>query len=893
MKIMNNVSSMLALGELKRNDTAFGKTMKKLSTGIKLNSAGDGASSYSISKKMRTRLRALEQCEDNAFTGQRLLSIALGAVDEQLQMGKRLREITLEAMTDSVTDKDRRVLQREVDQILDQMDDIAYNTEYNGQKLLCDRTVKTYTTTWNYYNNDNVQHESLDKNGDTLPILAQADLASTPGYDKDEGWTVPPGTYRQLPETPVYDATSLVRGDLYTEIPAENTWVWSNEFNKVCKVQKEVPRGDLYVDDGSGNKKYIEVAGKTPALNQKSTISNVYNIGTDPLGRDCQGSTLPAAPSAGQSVWSSDFNKVLPVQSDNGKLYVTDGTQIRYVEVENITPARNTVSTTTNIYTIKHPQVPPPSSIGNQYALSEVPSFDASGNITTPVYDVTKTPGTGKLSIFDNSVQTSPRTSVYELDFSKLQEAYDNGKVDIPSGLHNTGFSVECGECTTDPNNPHCPQYISVLFDANTTESHTYYGTLSSSINYGHPEPNPVYYVVGVKNLDKNNIEKSLSEILYNGIKEAQKNEVFNTATAPSDLHQMYTKLAEDEKVKSGISGDDSVDFANRHHLDLNYHKETGKLTLSKYGPIMRIKNSTLGSIEEVTDSVSEKLDYKELVIQGDPKSSFKTIEKLYSTTFNDLFMDLADDKAIIHKEVIGTRKWLVTPGSSGTPGSAVIVGDTTSNSDMDTVISTAPPPPAGTPPAGMIKVPVYRVDIVYEDVLTEPDENDNCRVEKRPKKVMVIDHYEDQPASSGTPAPPQASSGSDNYEYGATTPTGRGDNSYWLEENEIQVTACHKFDCVLTRKKATIFLSALDPAIDKLLDVATTLGAETSRLDFTSSNLTTEHENLSSAESVIRDADMAREMTAFAKHSLLMQASQSMLAQSNQNASQVMSLLQ
>ena len=97
----------------------------------------------------------------------------------------------------------------------------------------------------------------------------------------------------------------------------------------------------------------------------------------------------------------------------------------------------------------------------------------------------------------------------------------------------------------------------------------------------------------------------------------------------------------------------------------------------------------------------------------------------------------------------------------------------------------------------------------------------------------------------------------------------------------------------MLTRKKATIFLSALDPAIDKLLDVSTTLGAETSRLDFTGSNLTTEHENLSSAESVIRDADMAKEMTAFAKHSLLMQASQSMLAQSNQNASQVMSLLQ
>ena len=95
------------------------------------------------------------------------------------------------------------------------------------------------------------------------------------------------------------------------------------------------------------------------------------------------------------------------------------------------------------------------------------------------------------------------------------------------------------------------------------------------------------------------------------------------------------------------------------------------------------------------------------------------------------------------------------------------------------------------------------------------------------------------------------------------------------------------------TQQKANAAINVLDAAIQKALDQQTTIGSIQSRLEYTASNLTTASENVQSAESVIRDADMAKEMTEYTKNNVLMQAAQSMLAQANQNSSNVLSLLQ
>ena len=97
----------------------------------------------------------------------------------------------------------------------------------------------------------------------------------------------------------------------------------------------------------------------------------------------------------------------------------------------------------------------------------------------------------------------------------------------------------------------------------------------------------------------------------------------------------------------------------------------------------------------------------------------------------------------------------------------------------------------------------------------------------------------------------------------------------------------------VSTIENANAAISVFENALQKALDVQTTVGAIEARLDYTSSNVTTSTENLQAAESAIRDADMAKEMTNYTKNNVLLQAAQSMLAQANQNSSAVLSLLQ
>ncbi|MBQ3727489.1 MAG: flagellin, partial [Selenomonadaceae bacterium] len=96
----------------------------------------------------------------------------------------------------------------------------------------------------------------------------------------------------------------------------------------------------------------------------------------------------------------------------------------------------------------------------------------------------------------------------------------------------------------------------------------------------------------------------------------------------------------------------------------------------------------------------------------------------------------------------------------------------------------------------------------------------------------------------------------------------------------------------ISTKEDANAAINALDLAIEKVLDQQTTIGAALTRLDRTATNLTTTVTDDQSSESVIRDADMAKEMAGYAKYNLLSQTSQAMLAQANQNPLNVLYLL-
>ncbi|NLL88589.1 MAG: flagellin [Firmicutes bacterium] len=110
--------------------------MEKLSSGYRINRAGDDAAGLAISEKMRAQIRGLKQASRNAQDGISLIQTAEGALNESHAILQRMRELAVQAANDTNVDKDRVALQNEVAALIAELDRIGGNTEFNTQKLL-------------------------------------------------------------------------------------------------------------------------------------------------------------------------------------------------------------------------------------------------------------------------------------------------------------------------------------------------------------------------------------------------------------------------------------------------------------------------------------------------------------------------------------------------------------------------------------------------------------------------------------------------------------------------------------------------------------------------------------------------------------------------------------
>jgi flagellin len=135
MVVKNNMSAVQTLGTLNKNSSALAKSLQKVSSGMKINSAADDASGYSISERMRVMVRSLDQADANTQNGVSLMKVAEGAVSSTVDILRTMKEKAINAANDSNTDADRAIIQKELDQSIDQIDDNA-NVTYNGKTLV-------------------------------------------------------------------------------------------------------------------------------------------------------------------------------------------------------------------------------------------------------------------------------------------------------------------------------------------------------------------------------------------------------------------------------------------------------------------------------------------------------------------------------------------------------------------------------------------------------------------------------------------------------------------------------------------------------------------------------------------------------------------------------------
>lgn len=136
MKINRNMSAVTTNRQLLRTENKLSLSMQRLSSGYKINKAGDNPAGMAISHKMRAQINGLDQAESNADDGQSVLRIADGALNEVSNMLQRMRELSVQAANGTNSYSDRQSIQDEIDQLTQEVDRISNNTEYNEKTLL-------------------------------------------------------------------------------------------------------------------------------------------------------------------------------------------------------------------------------------------------------------------------------------------------------------------------------------------------------------------------------------------------------------------------------------------------------------------------------------------------------------------------------------------------------------------------------------------------------------------------------------------------------------------------------------------------------------------------------------------------------------------------------------
>lgn len=181
MIINHNLSAQNTLNALGKNNSATNASLKKLSTGLRINGASDDAAGLAISEKMRGQISGLKQAGANAQDGISLLQTAEGGLDQTHSILQRMRELAVQSASDTNTADDRQKIQGEVDQLAKEISRISNTTEFNTQNLLAGGLSDTFHIGANANQNIAVSVSAMDAQslGVASNIVTAASVTNT------------------------------------------------------------------------------------------------------------------------------------------------------------------------------------------------------------------------------------------------------------------------------------------------------------------------------------------------------------------------------------------------------------------------------------------------------------------------------------------------------------------------------------------------------------------------------------------------------------------------------------------------------------------------------------------------------------------------------------------
>ncbi|WP_102344869.1 flagellin N-terminal helical domain-containing protein [Bacillus sp. Marseille-P3661] len=145
MIINNNIPALNTYRQMGINNNNAQKSMEKLSSGLRINKAGDDAAGLAISEKMRAQVRGLDQASRNSQDGISMIQTAEGALQETQNILQRMRELATQAANDTNVEVDRNEIQKEMNQLTSEINRIGNTTEFNTQKLINGDRENTYS----------------------------------------------------------------------------------------------------------------------------------------------------------------------------------------------------------------------------------------------------------------------------------------------------------------------------------------------------------------------------------------------------------------------------------------------------------------------------------------------------------------------------------------------------------------------------------------------------------------------------------------------------------------------------------------------------------------------------------------------------------------------------
>lgn len=807
MIINHNMASLNTYRQLSANNTNTGKSLEKLSSGLRINRAGDDAAGLAISEKMRGQIRGLDQATRNSQDAASMLNTAEGNLNEVHSILQRMKELATQSANDTNVGVDRGEIQKEINQLTSEVNRVGNTTEFNTQKLLNGGGVDPTTATKVSGNGLVVPANLTGGEGDPAAVAATSTMTFVAAATADDGKTfnLTVGD-RHLTFTFSDTATSTsVNGDNIT-IDFNNA-----DANTVVAAKVKSALDTIFSNDSKLSDNYtvstgvgtVVVAAKAVSMDVNGKLTGPIDGGVAAFG-DGSYTGATAANTSAAGVYATgaiDFSKATvadlkgtEIVIDGKRLAFYDSADGRYTGDANFAIDLNGARTGEKIVSTIVDAMSGTAAGAVAASVSGTDVYDASNSALANVY---LTANGAKLQITSQAVGAA----------GNLIKAGNNAPVTVSQTYGNDRLaneSVVSAKGLADGE-----QKVTLTMVGATVGNENTDGTVTAvaaTINQDSTLQSGTYRLTNQGTLNHAQLQKLGAD-----------GTTWSTVTGYEDITVTGAAQTAGDLTFTGTLADFTAAAAGTNWTQFTITSKHAEATLTEAGSVNVSGQPLAGAAvtvnngqQNVTLNSADGIGSAVVNVGAWDADNFDVGETI-SFSF-DTKQATTDNTQVVG----GTFKATFQIGASMGQSMSIEINDMRSQALQI----------SGTAASGAASV----TGAVFTAAQTVTNGTDNTNVEYA---LDVSDHT-----------------------------------------------------------KATAAIKVLDNAINKVSAERSKIGAYTNRLEHTINNLGTSSENLTAAESRIRDVDMAKEMMSYQKNNILSQAATAMLAQANQQPQGVLQLL-